>query len=490
MRLHPLTVALEGIGRAFGAGVIGFTFGSIAATFIVGYTTLPAIGSAAGVPLAMLFGVIAFVYEIAHYRHFEYELAQDSLDIASGVFFRRDREIPLERIQNVDISRTVPARILGLAVVTIETAGGGETEARLRYVGLAEARRLQEGIRRRKRTAIEEAGAEPERDLLFALDDEDLVLLSVLSFDPRILSVVFVIAPVLGPNLVPDVSTPDRFAAVVLALIGALVTAVGIWGLSAAATFVQFYGFKLYRVGDELQYERGLIQRYDGSVPIEKIQTLVVEENVLMRRFGYAALRVDTAGYAPGSTPSGGSEAAIPLAATANIYQFARQIADFERPEMRRLPKRARRRYVARYSLAVGAVAAVAGVVGTQIVSFPWYWTIVLFAFVPVAADRTWRHRGWALGDGFAFTRSGFWRRRTHVVPDFRVQTVIERQSPFQRRWSLASVALDTASSGSLLGGGAVAIDLDADDARGVREAVRSRLQAALSERRRARGED
>ncbi|MFW6265192.1 MAG: PH domain-containing protein [Halanaeroarchaeum sp.] len=269
-----------------------------------------------------------------------------------------------------------------------------------------------------------------------------------------------------------------------MALLGAVATVVALWAFSAAVTFVQFYGFKLHRLGDELQYERGLIQRYDGSVPTEKIQTLVVEENVLMRQFGYASLSVDTAGYAPGSTPQGGSEAAIPLAQRAAVYDLARDIEPFERPSIERPPKRARRRYFARYTLVVAALTGIAFAIATYLVAFPWYWVLGLLLAVPFAADRKWRHRGWALGPGYAFTRTGFFRRKTHVVPDFRVQTVIERQSPFQRRWSLASVIVDTASSSGLMGSDAVAIDLDVEDAHSLRESIRDRLQQALGERR------
>ncbi|MGM0398763.1 MAG: PH domain-containing protein [Halobacteriota archaeon] len=489
MRLHPLTILLEGVGRAFGAGVAGFTIGSVLGTVLVARGLLPAAGSAAGVPLAILFGAIAVGYEFAHYRHFEYELTANSLDITSGVFFRRDREIPLGRVQNVDISRDVLARLLGVAVVSVETAGGGETEARLRYVGFEESRRLQEQIRQRKRTARAdtepEDDAEPdERELLFALSDRDLLLLSVLSFDPRILSVVFVVAPAFGPNIVPDIETAGGLAVAVVVILGAVATVVGLWALSAAATFVQFYGFKLHRLGDELQYERGLIQRYDGSIPTDKIQTLVVEENVLMRQFGFAGLSVDTAGYAPGSTPTGGSEAAIPLAAKSAVYDLARDIEPFDRPSIERPPKRARRRYFARYSLVVAGLTGIAFAIATYLVAFPWYWLLALLVAVPFAADRKWRHRGWALGPGYAFTRTGFFRRKTHVVPDFRVQTVIERQSLFQRRWSIASVIVDTASSSGLMGSDAVAIDLDVEDAHTLRESIRDRLQQALGARR------
>lgn len=488
MKLHKLTILLEGAGRAFGAGIAGFTLGSILGGSLVARGLIPVGGAAAGIPLAILFGAIAVGYEVAHYHHFAYELTGDTLDITSGVFFRREREIPLGRIQNVDISRDVLARLAGVAVVSIETAGGGQTEASLRYVGLNEARRLQEQIRHRKKTASdreEKAEREPdEAELLFALDDRDLLVLSVLSFDPRLFSVLFVVVPMLGPNIIPDLETASGVVVVLLTVAAVVLTAAGLWLLSAATTFVQFYGFRLHRIGDELRYERGLIQRYDGSIPTEKIQTLVVDENVLMRQFGFAALSVETAGYAPGSTPSGGSEAAIPLAPRGQLIEFAQEIEPFHEPTINHPPKRARRRYVARYTIVVAVMTAVAAAISTYLVRFPWYLLFGVLLVVPVGADRKWRHRWWALGEDYAFTRSGFWRRKTHVVPDFRVQTIIERQTVFQRRWSLGSVVVDTASSSSLLNGGATAIDLDADDASELRERLRDRLQVAIGTRR------
>ncbi|MFB6133456.1 MAG: PH domain-containing protein, partial [Halanaeroarchaeum sp.] len=217
---------------------------------------------------------------------------------------------------------------------------------------------------------------------------------------------------------------------------------------------------------------------------IDKIQTLVIEENVLMRRFGYASLNIETAGYAPGSAPSGGSEAAIPLARRGTLVELAKTIEPFEDPTMERPPKRARRRYAARYAIAVGSVTVVASLVSRVAVTFPWYLPLALLTVVPLAADRKWRHRGWGLGDGYGFTRNGFWRRRIHVVPEYRLQTIIERQTIFQRRWRLGSVVMDTASSRGLTGGDATAIDVDADAAESLRESLRARLQESLVRRR------
>ncbi|WP_132059880.1 PH domain-containing protein [Halorussus amylolyticus] len=490
MKLHPLSVPYRAISRGLSLGTtlvfIGIT--------LSGTGTIPRLALPALVAIA-IFGVLATAaWQVAYYRRFEYKLSDEGLDIASGVISRRNREIPLRRIQNVDISRNVVQRALGLAALDLETAGGGETEASLRFVGYDEAKRLQREIQRRKRRVngravagdeaeeVEASAVErpPEtEEQLFELSATELAILSVLSFDLRYFSLL-----AFGPVAFPFVPGITELAFVGGVMLAAML-AVALWAIGAVVTFGRYYGFRLSRVGDELRYERGLLQRYDGSIPLEKVQTLTIRENVLMRRFGYAALAVETAGYAPGQTPSGGSEAAVPLATRERVLELAQEVEPFDPPEFSRPPKRARRRYVARYSLALAGLSGV--LFGAQAVfgwPDPWYLPLALVLLTPVAAHLSWANRGYDARDRHVVTRNGFWRRTTKVVAYDRVQTVIQAQSPFQRRRRLATVVVDTASSAGFAGREARAVDLDTEDAAALRELVGRRLQERLGERR------
>ena len=493
MKLHPLSVPYRALSR--GASV-GFTFVFLGLSLSgAGDLPIPFAGPAL-VALAVIGVAATALWQVAYYRRFAYELTDDGLEIASGVLSRRNREIPLRRVQNVDISRNVVQRALGLAALDVETAGGGATEASLRYVGYDEAKRLQREIQHRKRggngdsvsppdaaereaASVEEA--EEHEDLLFELRVGELALLSVLSFDLRYLSLL-----AFGPAALPFV---PGFAE--LAFVGGLmllaVLVVSLWAISAAVTFARYYGFRLAKVGDELRYERGLLQRYDGSIPLAKVQTLTLESNVLMRRFGYATLAVETAGYGPGQTPSGGSEAAVPLATRERVIRLAQDVETFEIPEFSRPPTRARTRYALRYALALAGLAGVLLAV-RALVGIPgaWYVALAPLALVPltpVPAHLKWLNRGYAAGENHVFTRNGFWTRTTKVVPYYRVQTVIRVQTLFQRRrrWRLAHAVVDTASSA---GGVALAADLDVADAAALCEFVGEKLQESLAARR------
>lgn len=507
MKLHPLTAVRDAL--AYGMRVASFAF--FASLIGAMVTSLPVEVGIALVPLGAVAGA---VYGVARYLAFAYEVDATTLTIRSGVFRRRAREIPLERVQNVDVEESFLQRLLGLAVVRFETAGGGSTEGTLSLVSVDEAEVLQGELRRRKREAHGTAGggadglaaAEAEPTLLYELSPRGLALLAAVSFRWGTIPVVLFSTPFaedlllrwIRTYVVPvllagrlSLSNP-RILGVALGGVVALLSIA--WVLGAAITVTRYYRFRLTRVDDELRYERGLLQRYSGSVPLEKVQHLAVEENVAMRQLGYAALTIETAGYAPGGGGgSGRSPSAIPLAPRETVLGLVDAIEGVEDVTVVRPPARARRRYAGRYALVVLALAAVFAAVHAYVLALGVLWAvpaIALLATVP-AAHLKWANRGHRTGTDHVVTRSGVLRRATRVVPYFRLQTVFTERTVFQRRWGLATVVADTAASSGLRSREGTAHDLDDGDARRLHEELVARFRADLARRRaggRARG--
>ena len=443
---------------------------------------------AVGSSLAVL--LVAGAYELAYYRRFEYELTEDTLDISSGVISRREREIPYRRIQNVDVSRNVIQRALGIAAVDLETAGGSSTEGAIRYVVPAEATRLRREIQRRKSDASTGVDADgdptgPVETDLFAITPGELALVGALSFDGRLIGLL----AFLGSGSFPVLSgfLPDASAAILTAFAIVAVGALFLvsWILGAGIAFSNYYGFRLARAGDELRYERGLFRRYSGSIPLEKVQTLMVSDNPAKRALGYATLSIETAGYAPGQGGEYGSQAAVPIARTERVYDLAREVETFGEPEFSRPPKRIRWRYVFRYTLVLAALTGIAFAVDWWIAGeIPWYLLAGLLVAVPPAAHLKWKHRGYWLGENHLLTRNGFWSREVRIVPYYRIQNVIDTRTVFQRRWHVATVVADTAGTNSIVGHDAAAVDFDIEEAERLRETLQERLQEALRDRR------
>ncbi|MFC7154731.1 PH domain-containing protein [Halomarina halobia] len=436
-------------------------------------------------------------YQVAYYRRFEYELTDDTFDIRSGVVSRRDREIPLRRIQNVDIGRSVLQQVLGIAEVRLETAGGSETEAVLRCVSVAEATRLQDEISRLKRSqrAGGDETTEDRAETVFAITARELFLLGVVSLDLRLVPIFSVVAGVFVPSLAATASPFTPFGPTLRSMAASPLVAISLstlalYAVAAAASGLiaatNYYGFRLTRAPDELRYERGLFQRYTGTIPLPKVQTLTIAENALARLGGYASLTVETAGYAPGD--GDGSQSAIPFADRERVWDLARSIEDAGEVTFERPPKRARTRYAVRYVLVVLAITA--GFYAATLlvgVSGRWWLALALLPVAPVAAHLKWRNRGYALGDEHVVTRNGFLVRTTVVVPYHRVQTVFTTQTVFQRRRDLATLVVDTAGSRGLTGGGARAVDVDAGTAARTRDGIETRLNRSLAVRREQR---
>jgi len=84
-----------------------------------------------------------------------YELEGGALRLEEGVLTRKLRAVPFDRIQQVDLVRKPLHRLLGVATLRVETAGGGkEAEVDLDVVTLAEARDLRSTLLRAKARAV------------------------------------------------------------------------------------------------------------------------------------------------------------------------------------------------------------------------------------------------------------------------------------------------------------------------------------------------
>jgi putative membrane protein len=422
--------------------------------------------------------------EFAYVNRYEYHVTADTFDIESGVLSRREREIPFERIQNVDIAQNVFQRLLGIAEVRLETAGGGGTEARLRYVNRSEANRLQELISDRKRGATEH-DSETDDDVLFELDNRELAILGVTSANVRLVGLIAVVLSIVGSPVAARQVSPRVGLLLLLGPLFAIASVVVLWIVSGIQSVLRYYGFRLVRHEDELRYQRGLLQQYNGTIPLSKIQTLMIRENILARTAGYGTLVIETAGYAPGQDDA--VESAIPIARRNRLLELARTIENVGELEFTRPPKRARMRYVARYSIVVGILTGLLGVVHWMTGELAlWYLGASVWILVPPAAHLKWAHIGYDYDDNYVVTRSGFWTRRTTIVPYHRIQTVSDSQSIFQQRRDLGTLVVDTASSGGFWGGDAIAKDIDSDTAATLREKFHDRFREALAHRRRS----
>jgi putative membrane protein len=366
------------------------------------------------------------------------------LRITSGILQKSSRRIPYERIQGVDIAEPFLARIIGLAELRIEMAGGKDSRTTLRFLPLDDARRLRRLLlgRAHGRAADEMDGdaAEPELELIAHVSPGRVVLGTVLSLD-------FLAAGLGAVGVLVVALWFDQ----VLAFLGGIIPLMTWLGQIVTKRVLAQWDFTLTRSDNGLRIERGLLSRTSQSIPFERVQGVAVEEPYVWRRLGWQRLEVDVAGYASeGSSDSSGSNSTLlPIADPALAAAVLDELVPGAQPapeERVQVPRR----------------------------SWP---------FAPIG----WRYR-WVASDDVAFVaRSGWLERTTDVVPHARTQSVELRQGPWQRRLDVATVEIHTPK-------GPVDADgphLDAADARQVAFAQLTRARRArIGQRGASRFED
>lgn len=100
------------------------------------------------VGIALLIGAgLIFVLPKRRYRRWGYRLDADRLRIVRGFLFHADTVVPLGRVQHIDVHQGPVMGRLGLATLTVHTAGTHNASVHLPGLAHADALAMREAIR-------------------------------------------------------------------------------------------------------------------------------------------------------------------------------------------------------------------------------------------------------------------------------------------------------------------------------------------------------
>jgi len=465
MKLSRLTIPYTAVSLSVKLmAVIYFTAGSFPSGSELGPFIVPL--------MAVLLTLVTGLYSYIRWRRFEYLFDEENLKITKGIIKRSDRDIPLKRVQNVDVKRNIIHRILGISVVSLETAGGSTTEASLKYVELSEADKIKQKIRDFKQENESDEEKNQNKDAgeeLYRIDDKELLILGLTGIDQRI---IFGLLGLLGFSI-PSI-TPLLEGSGIGLFNGILVVIMVAFSVVVASNFVanlsRFYNFRLMKRKDTLEYSRGLVNRSEGSVPLRKLQRIVISDNPLKRLFDRSSLSIETAGY---SRKDQELELAIPLAKKDQVRELVTQLEYLEDYSLEKIPVRTMRKYFTRYAVASTLVLSIIYLWTSEF----YYISIPLFASLALLASfLKWKHIGYSELDEHFVVRKGFWNRKEIIVPYHRTQNIIMSDTILQRLWDLSSVTLDIAGTG-FMSGDAKIIDIDESEAWDVSKRLHENFQ-------------
>ncbi len=381
-RLHPLTPFAKGWAAMIGATVVLGQDAVRDADLLQILLILLAV-TAAG----LAFGLWTWWFT-------RYVIEGDDLRVDSGLLFRRSRHIRLSRLQAIDVVQPLVARILGLAELRLEVAGGGAAEGRLAYLSESSATTLRAELLARA------AGVRPDTP---EAPEQVLVKVPVSAVLTSLLLTIWVPLFVMGGAVLLVVAIVLREPAVVFPVIPVLLAL----GTFAWRELEGAFDFTLAESPDGLRLRHGLLARRSQTVPPGRVQAVRIVQPYFWRKKDWVRVYINVAGYA------GGNDAAqqqtsrlLPVAPRATALAVIGRILPGVDPGAVPLHPAPRQARMAR----------------------PFWW----------------RGLAWGADDRVFVATRGLFRRQLDVVPHGKTQSVRLTQGPWQRRLGLATVRLDS----------------------------------------------
>ncbi|MEH1099906.1 PH domain-containing protein [Micromonospora sp. CPCC 205561] len=447
-------------------------------------------------------GVTGAARDLLRWSKTRYRVTEERVEMRTGLLFRTHRSVRRERIRSVEATALLRHRLAGLRVVTVGAglSGGGQAVVRLDAVTVETAGRLRRELLRgvpdeaSATVGAVAADAGPTRhDGGQVAAGDSASVLARIRWSWVVHNVVNWWAFVMAAGLLWGAYwTAQSFGLDAAGTVAGLVDwrslgagrtvvlgvaaagALGVLGM-AVAFVAEYWDFRLLRVrtpaGTVLRTTHGLFKTREVDRDDDRLRGVEIAEPVLWRWMGTADTNVITTGLkvwsmTPATTILPRGPVRVARAVAAAVLEA--DPSPFAAP-LRRHPRAALRRRVGWAVLTVVSATGVLAVSGDALGSSRlWLGGVALAPPALLAAGVAYRSLGHAVSGGHLVVRSGLVSRATAALRGGAVVGWRVRQSVWQRRLGLATLAAATAAGH----GRYAAIDVAADDVTGLAERV------------------
>jgi putative membrane protein len=408
--------------------------------------------------------ILVIVASVLRYWFFRFRITEDSVLIREGVVKKKQLDIKFDRIQGINVEQNIVYRYLDLVTVSFDTAGSSADEGNLPAVPKAFAEALREKIGRPLGRAGAEDSTENTADSgpLLALDWRDMVRIGL--SNRRVLLILALLSPLLdrlGDDADTVVSSYIDSATQEAMQFGVvsgvpLFVAIGIGVIllfalvSIAAAFLRYHNFTLHLDGSTLRSRGGLLTRHEVSMDLGKIQTLRLQQGIILRGFNRFVM---TARQARSSHKNDSSKNfTIPVVTPDLATSLRRRFLQQEGRGLEQIPTSSHFNAISTYSMRIPVLVNVLIPILVTAITYPIEGdraTLLFLLWIPISLlhiFKTWQHAGFHYTDDGLVRRSGTLGYRTVALLYRKVQRVTVSRSPLQRRKGLATLRVYMAS--------------------------------------------
>ncbi|MER2108151.1 MAG: PH domain-containing protein [Solibacillus sp.] len=376
---------------------------------------------------------------------FRYWFEDNELRVEYGLFVKKKRYIPFERIQSLNYKEGIFHRMFGLVQVLVETAGSktGRPEAELTAVTKQNADEIELRMKQAEKGFVEEVQEEiPQRTIIHQMTTGELLLHATTSSGIGVVLAGIFAAVTQFSEFIPfnaiynEMAIVVQYSVVLIAFLIAVALTIA-WLISVIITFINYYQFTVATEQDRIIVTRGLLEKKRLTIPLQRVQAIKIVENPVRQMLGLCAVIVESAGGGfKGDTDK--KTILMPLTSKHTAFEALQNLLpDFDfSAEVEVVPPKRARPFFYRVDF-----AWLVPVIGLVSYFFYPYGLFSLLLVVPIILLGYWQYRttGYKITGQQIIIVSRLISRVTFVVQKKRIQMTESRQSYFQKRKQLSS---------------------------------------------------
>jgi putative membrane protein len=421
--------------------------------------------------ILLIIGLATFL----SFYYFKYRLADDHIEIRSGVFSKTHLNLPFARIQNVKLEQPIYYRPFGYTCLQLDTAGSVKQEAKVVALKIELAEHLKKIIlvNQNKSRSSETTELQSNQDVNKSSDNtqgvnanetllnqrnlSDLVIHGLTNnriwillggmapFIEEISAKVISFFATLGIDIEKLFIIADKpwWQIGLYALSLTFIAMLAISLLSVAGSIISFYNYTLTKNGDRYIRRSGLLTKHEVTMRLSRLQMIIRQQDwldMLLKRINLTFAQTQTNNFQANAQQN---KIMVPSVKPSECQQLIDNVYPDNRLmdiTFQAISKRFLIRHIMFFLLPVTLLLISLSISLTKFVSV--YFILAVFFILCLLIFCRWLRWGFATDDQYIYIRKGMFGVNYYCFAKYKVQQTQFKHSWFLRRHKLANLSL------------------------------------------------
>jgi putative membrane protein len=430
--------------------------------------------------LASVLLLIALATFLSFY-YFKYRLADDHIEIRSGVFSKTHLNLPFERIQNVKLEQPIYYRPFGYTCLQLDTAGSAKQEAKVVALKIELAEHLKKIIlvtqnksrsnetteilnnQECNKSSVNTQGLNANETLLNQRNLTDLIIHGLTNnriwillggmapFIEEISAKVISFFATLGIDIEKLFIIADKpwWQIGLYALSLTFIAMLAISLLSIAGSIISFYHYTLTKNGDRYIRRSGLLTKHEVTMRLSRLQMIIRQQDwldMLLKRINLTFAQTQTNDFQASAQQN---KIMVPSIKPHECQQLTDDVYpdnQLMNITFQPISKRFLIRHIIYFLLPATLILISLSVLLDKIVNV--YFILPVFFILCFMIFCRWLRWGFAADDQYIYIRKGLFGINYYCFAKYKIQQTQFKQSWFLRRHKLANISLVLAAGG------------------------------------------